>query len=145
MERVIIIGSDHAGYDMKTKVISHLGVVEYNVVDCGCYDSNAVDYPDFAKAVAKKVLDTSDALGILLCGSGIGVSITANRFKGIRAALCWNAEIAKLSRKHNDANILCLPARFISEGDMKDIVSAFLNTEFESGRHMNRIKKIDNE
>lgn len=144
-EKKIWVGCDHAGYSMKTVLIEYLRSLKYEFIDCGCFDNNSVDYPDYAKKVAVEVMANRDSIGFLLCGSGIGVSITANRWKGIRAALCWNAEIVKLSRQHNDANILCLPARFISEEEMKDMVSTFLNTEFERGRHINRIKKIENE
>lgn len=145
MEQIIIIGSDHAGFHMKQRVAEYLTLNNLKFEDCGCYDDNSVDYPDYARAVVSKVLDNSAAVGILLCGSGIGVSITANRFKGVRAALCWNSEIARLSRQHNDANVLCLPSRFLAVEEMKEIVSVFLNTDFEGGRHTNRIRKIDNE
>jgi len=145
MEKIIIIGSDHAGFHMKQTVAEYLMLNNWKFEDCGCYEVNSVDYPDYARAVVMKVLDNSAALGILLCGSGIGVCITANRFKGIRAALCWNVEIAKLSRQHNDANVLCLPSRFLTDKEMKEIVSVFLNTDFEGGRHTNRIRKIDND
>ena len=145
MKQMLYIGSDHAGYSMKKCLMRLLEEEYYNFEDCGCFDASPVDYPDFAKAVVLKVLDKPMSLGILLCGSGIGVSITANRYKGIRAALCWNTEIAKLSRQHNDANILCLPARFLTEEEMKEIVNVFLNIEFEGGRHSDRIKKIENE
>lgn len=143
--KMIWVGSDHAGYSMKTLLLEYMKSQECEFIDCGCYDNHSVDYPDYAKKVATEVIGSKKSIGILLCGSGIGVSITANRLKGIRAALCWNAEIAKLSRQHNDANIVCLPARFINAEEMQKIVSTFLNTDFEGGRHMNRIRKIENE
>ena len=145
MNRTIVIGSDHAGYEMKCKLIEFLKNERISFDDCGCYDNNSVDYPDYAKVVVKQVLTTVSSLGILLCGSGIGVSIMANRHKGIRAALCWTEDIARLSRQHNDANVLCMPARFLTVEEMKEIVLAFLNTPFEGGRHQNRINKIENE
>ena len=141
----IVIGSDHAGFDRKSELLEYLKQKNYTCYDCGCYDLNSVDYPDYAKAVAGKVSSDTNLLGILLCGSGIGVSIVANRWKGIRAALCWDIEIARLSRQHNDANIICLPARFLDKEKMIEIVNEFLNTEFEGGRHLNRIRKIDSE
>ncbi len=141
----IVIGSDHAGFDMKTELLEYLKLKNFTCYDSGCYDKNSVDYPDYANAVAGKVSSDKNLLGILLCGSGIGVSIAANRWKGIRAALCWDMEIARLSRQHNDANIICLPARFLDKEKMIEIVNEFLNTEFEGGRHSNRIRKIDSE
>jgi ribose 5-phosphate isomerase B len=138
----IIIGSDHAGYKYKEKMSDFLEKSGYSVTDFGCYSEESVDYPDFAHPVAEAVEKGKNAFGILICGSGNGVCMTANKHKKIRAALCWTIEIARLSRLHNDANIVCLPARFIDFDMAKEIVNTFLNTSFEGGRHLNRVKKI---
>ena len=137
----IIIGSDHAGFTMKEALKSWLESQNRAIEDQGCHSDQSVDYPDYAHAVAQKV-ESEDSVGILLCGSANGVCITANKHKGIRAALCWNEEIASLARQHNDANIVCIPARFISLEEAKAIVTAFLSTSFEGGRHQNRVNKI---
>lgn len=137
----IIIGSDHAGFEMKEALKQWLHNQSVILEDVGCHSDQSVDYPDYAHAVAQKV-ESEDSVGILLCGSANGVCITANKHKGIRAALCWNREIAVLARQHNDANIVCIPARFISIDEAKSIVEAFLNTSFEGGRHQNRVNKI---
>lgn len=138
----IIIGSDHAGYDMKESVKKYIEAKGIEVVDKGPFSSESVDYPDYAHSVSSAVNNKEFALGILLCGSGNGVCMTANKYENVRAALSWNAEIAKLSRQHNDANILCMPARFVSEEKAKSMVEEFLNTDFEGGRHENRKNKI---
>jgi ribose 5-phosphate isomerase B len=138
----IYIGSDHAGFELKEKVKHFLMDSQQEVIDKGCYSLERVDYSDYGHLVAEAVVG-NDAIGIIICGSGVGISIAANRHKGVRAANAWNAEIAKLARQHNDANILALPARFISETEAKEIVSTFLNEKFEGGRHLDRIKKID--
>jgi ribose 5-phosphate isomerase B len=137
----IIIGSDHAGFEMKEALKQWLHDQSVILEDVGCHSDQSVDYPDYAHAVAQKV-ESEDSVGILLCGSANGVCIAANKHKGIRAALCWNREIAVLARQHNDANIVCIPARFISIDEAKSIVEAFLNTSFEGGRHQNRVNKI---
>lgn len=137
----IIIGSDHAGFEMKEALKQWLHNQSVILEDVGCHSDQSVDYPDYAHAVAQKV-ESEDSVGILLCGSANGVCIAANKHKGIRAALCWNREIAVLARQHNDANIVCIPARFISIDEAKSIVEAFLNTSFEGGRHQNRVNKI---
>jgi ribose 5-phosphate isomerase B len=137
----IIIGSDHAGFAMKEQLKAWLVEQSHECIDEGCHSESSVDYPDYAHAVAQKV-ESEDSLGILLCGSANGVCITANKHAGIRAALCWTKEISSLARQHNDANIVCIPARFISLEEAKEIVSAFLTTEFEGGRHQNRVNKI---
>jgi ribose 5-phosphate isomerase B len=139
----IYIGSDHAGFELKEKVKHFLIDSKLEVVDKGCYSIERADYSDYGHLVADAVLAENNAVGIIICGSGVGISIAANRHKGIRAANAWNAEIAKLARQHNDANVLALPARFISETEAKEIVSVFLNEAFEGGRHLERIKKID--
>lgn len=140
----IAIGSDHAGYELKEFLKEALASdTNLDVTDFGTYSPESADYADFGHVVAQAVESGRDEFGILVCGSGIGVSITANRHKGIRAALCWRLEIAQLSRKHNDANIICLPARFITTKEALDMVKAFLITSFEGGRHARRIAKIE--
>ena len=138
----IAIGSDHAGYDLKEKVKKFLKARKYEVEDFGTNSNESVDYPDFAKRVSEAVLGGCD-FGILICGSGIGMSMAANKFPGIRAAFCMSPELAKMSREHNNANILTLGARFVDEGTAEKIVQAFLKTKFtEEERHMRRIKKM---
>ena len=142
ISKIIAIGSDHAGFALKTSIIKQLKDA-YQIINCGCESGEvSVDYPDFAKKVAEKIIKKEAEFGILICGSGIGISISANRFKEIRAALCHNQNVAKLSRKHNDANILCLGARIIPEKNAYGIIKAFLETKFEGGRHIKRIEKL---
>lgn len=143
MKNTIIIGSDHAGFSQKNAVIQHLIKNGYEVHDCGPFSSDSVDYPDYAHQVAEKVLSDNNLQGILLCGSGNGVCLTANKHKGIRAALCWLPELGSLAKQHNNANILCLPARYISDELACEIVDHYLNADFENGRHLNRVNKID--
>ncbi len=138
----IAIGADHAGFEYKELVIDYLKKAQHEVIDKGTYGLSSVDYPDFAHPVAESVESGNALLGILICGSGNGVCLTANKHQGIRAALCWTVDLGQLARQHNDANILCLPARFISKRMAKNIVKAFLETEFEGGRHANRVNKI---
>jgi len=138
----IAIGSDHAGFDYKQEIIDFLESKGFQVKDMGVYDSNSADYPDFAHPVAYAVEKREVSSGILVCGSGNGVAITANKHQGIRAALCWNPEIAKLARQHNNANVICLPSRFVGIDQAKEMVELFLNTEFEGGRHQARVDKI---
>lgn len=138
----IAIGSDHAGFDYKQELVQHLESRGIQVKDMGVYENKASDYPDFAHPVAYAVEKREVSSGILVCGSGNGVAITANKHQGIRAALCWMPEIAKLSRLHNNANIICLPSRFVSVEDAKEMVDIFLDTAFEGGRHQARIDKI---
>jgi ribose 5-phosphate isomerase B len=142
MKKIIPIGSDHAGFEMKSKIIKYLEEKGYSLKDKGCFSADSIDYPDFAHPVAEYVENHHDTLGILLCGSGNGINMTANKHQGIRSALCWTAEIAQLARQHNNANILTLPARFISDEMAFEIVDVFLNTEFEGGRHQKRVEKI---
>lgn len=137
----IIIGSDHAGFSMKEELKAWLSTQGYTCDDKGCHSAESVDYPDYAHLVAQTV-ESEDSLGILLCGSANGVCITANKHTGIRAALCWTKEISSLARQHNDANVVCIPARFISLEEAKEIVSIFITTAFEGGRHQNRVNKI---
>lgn len=138
----IAIGCDHAGYELKEKIVKHLQGLGYEINDQGTFSPESVDYPDFAHKVATLVENKSADLGILLCGSGNGISMAANKHAGIRAALCWKKEIAELARLHNDANIVSLPARYVSDEEAFDIVDIFLNTSFEGGRHKRRIDKI---
>ncbi len=138
----IFIGSDHAGVDLKSAVIKHYeGKFEFE--DKGTFSHDSVDYPDFAHAVAEGVLNNADSLGILICGTGNGMAITANKHAGIRAALCWAPEIAALAKQHNNANIVVLPARFISTENALLTLQAYFDTEFEGGRHQRRIDKIN--
>lgn len=139
-ELKIAIGADHAGFEYKEALEKALDVKE--VKDFGTYSPESVDYPDFAHPVAKAVEDGQYDFGILVCGSGNGVAITANKHQGIRAAICWTPELASLARLHNNANVLCIPARFISLDDAKKIAEIFLATAFEGGRHANRVNKI---
>lgn len=139
----IAIGSDHAGFELKEVLISYLKTKNVDVVDKGCYSLDRADYPDAAHAVAVAITTNEVNFGILMCGSGNGINMSANKHKGIRAALCWNSEISALARQHNDANILTLPARYISIEEAKKCVDAFLAEQFEGGRHADRIKKID--
>lgn len=138
----IAIGSDHAGFDYKTELISFLKELGHDVQDFGTYTADSVDYPDFAHPVASSVENEENLFGILVCGSANGVAITANKHQGIRAALCWETEIASLARQHNNANIVCIPARFISLDLAKQITETFITTAFEGGRHADRVNKI---
>ena len=139
---MIPIGSDHAGFETKQAVIQHLLSKGYEVKDYGCYSEESIDYPDYAHPVATMVEENSGMLGILLCGSGNGINMTANKHQGVRSALCWTTEIAALARSHNDANIIAIPARFVSEELALEMVDTFLSTPFEGGRHQNRVNKI---
>ena len=138
----IAIGSDHAGFEYKSLIIKNLIKFGHEVIDKGPYDLSSVDYADFAHPVSTAVESSAAILGILICGSGNGVCMAANKHKGIRAALCWNVALGTLARQHNDANILCLPARFISKKMAVNIVTTFLESSFEGGRHQTRINKI---
>jgi ribose 5-phosphate isomerase B len=140
--KIIPIGADHAGFHLKGKIAEFLESSGYTIKDFGCFSEESIDYPDFAHPVAEMVESNHGMLGILICGSGNGINMTANKHKGIRSALCWNSEIAELARQHNDANIVALPARFISEEEAIEIVEKFLGTAFEGGRHQRRIDKI---
>jgi ribose 5-phosphate isomerase B len=139
----ISIGCDHAGFCLKEIVKNNLGKKGYEIADFGTFSEESTDYPDYAHPVANAVEKGISDSGILICGSGNGVCITANKYPNVRAALCWNAEIASLARKHNNANIVCLPARFISAEQAQEIIETFINTEFEGGRHERRINKIN--
>jgi ribose 5-phosphate isomerase B len=136
----LAIGCDHAGFSLKEFLKSNFNEIDW--LDKGCYSPDSVDYPDLAHAVARSIEDEETELGILICGSGNGISIAANKHAGIRAAIAWKPELASLARQHNDANILSLPARFISESEAIEIVKAFLEASFEGGRHQTRVDKI---
>jgi ribose 5-phosphate isomerase B len=142
MTKPVAVGSDHAGFEYKDDLISFLEGKGIAFQDFGTYSTESVDYPDFAHPVANAVEKGEAAFGILLCGSANGVAITANKHQGIRAAICWGDELAELARKHNDANVICIPARFVREGDAEKMVNTFMSTFFEGGRHDNRVKKI---
>ena len=137
----ITIGCDHAGVEYKSKIIEFLEKEGYQVLDVGTHGKESVDYPDYAHMVAEGVLAGAD-FGVLICGSGNGVSMAANKHKGIRAALCWSEEITKLARQHNDANIISIPARFMSLETSIQIIKTFLTEPFEGGRHQRRVEKI---
>jgi ribose 5-phosphate isomerase B len=142
MPRHIALGADHAGFAHKEQIKSWLETNGYVVTDMGTFSANSADYADFAHPVASAVESGQADRGILVCGSGQGVSMTANKHPGIRAALVWQPAIAKLTRQHNDANVICLPERFISLDDALESVRLFLTTEFEGGRHQRRVDKI---
>ncbi len=139
---IIAIGNDHAGTQYKFSIIKYLEAKGIKIINFGTDNNDSMDYPDAIHPVAKAVEIGNADLGIILCGSGNGAAMTANHHHGIRAALCWNNELVELARAHNNANILSLPARFISEEEVLQFVDTFLNTEFEGGRHERRINKI---
>ena len=139
----IVAGSDHAGVEVKDAVVKMLIENGYQVKDVGTYSTDSVDYPDFAHAVAKSLENDSSKLGLLVCGSANGVAITANKHHHIRAAIAWRNEVAALARQHNNANVLCIPARFVSIEEAKELMNIFLNSSFEGGRHQRRVEKIE--
>jgi len=136
------IGCDHAGFEYKTAIVQWLNQKGFQVHDFGTYSPNSVDYPDFAHPTATAVEKGEVAFGILLCGSGNGVCVTANKHQAVRAGLCWATDVAKLIRLHNDANMICIPARFVSLALAQEMTELFMNTAFEGGRHQNRVDKI---
>jgi len=138
----ISIGNDHAGFLHKKAVMRFLEEQGHHIQNYGTDTDNSVDYPDFVHPVARDVVHGNAEKGILLCGSGNGVSMTANKYNEIRAAICWEASLAQLARAHNDANVLCIPARFISEAVALEMIEVFLSTPFEGGRHQNRVSKM---
>jgi ribose 5-phosphate isomerase B len=142
LHKPVAIGSDHAGFDYKEDLISFLEGKGIPFKDFGTHSRDSVDYPDFAHPVASAVENGEASFGILLCGSANGVAITANKHQSIRAAICWGEELAKLAREHNNANIICIPARFVREGDAEKMVATFMTTDFEGGRHARRVEKI---
>ncbi len=139
----IAIGSDHAGFQLKETLRTYLHNKGFDVKDFGTYSEERADYPDFAHPVASAVEHNEVERGVLICGSGNGVNMSANRHHSVRSALCWNAEIAMLARQHNDANVIALPARYISVEEAEKCLDAFFNTAFEGGRHTDRVKKIE--
>jgi len=139
----IAIGCDHAGFAMKEFLKEKLTAKGFTVQDFGTNSTDSVDYPDYVHPLAESILNISNEAGILICGTANGVAITANKHAGIRAALCWKKEVAALARQHNDANIICLPARFVSNEEAGEMAETFLNTAFEGGRHANRVQKIE--
>lgn len=139
----ISLGSDHAGFELKEALIQHLKKQGINCVDKGCFSSERADYPDYGHAVAQSVLSKEAELGIVVCGSGNGINMSVNKHKGVRGALCWNREIAELAKQHNNANIMALPARFITKEEAFACADVFLSAQFEGGRHQDRILKID--
>jgi ribose 5-phosphate isomerase B len=142
MPKKIAIGGDHAGFEYKNKMILALQELGYEVKDFGPFSNASVDYPDYVHPLSTAVEKGQFDLGIVICGSGNGVAITANKHQGIRAALCWNEDLAALARQHNDANVIAVPARFVSYELAKKMAKVFIETEFEGGRHENRVKKI---
>lgn len=145
MKNIICLGCDHAGYELKEEVKKKLSSSGEEVKDFGTNSKDSVDYADFVHPVADFVGENKGSVGILICGSANGVAMAANKHEGVRAAVCWNKEVTMLARKHNDANVLCLPARFISAEDAESMIELFLNTDFEGGRHEQRVKKISPE
>lgn len=143
MRKSLSIGCDHAGFGLKGILANHLGGAGWDVLDLGTHSENSVDYPEPAHAVARAVASRESDFGILICGSGNGVSMAANRHPGVRCALAWNPEIAELARLHNNANVLAIPARFVTAPMALAMVDAFLRTGFEGGRHQRRIEKIE--
>jgi ribose 5-phosphate isomerase B len=139
----LVIGCDHAGFQLKEYLKDILTIQGYDVQDFGTNSEASVDYPDYVHPLATFIENNQDIKGILICGSGIGVSISANRHKGVRAALCWNIEVAAMSRRHNNANIICLPARYLTAEHAEKIVEVFLSTPFDGGRHETRVNKIE--
>ena len=139
----ILVSNDHAGVELKNAVKDLLESKGYVVENLGDNSGKSVDYPDIIHPLAKEISKNNDKKGIIMCGTGNGVSMVANKYEGVRAGLCWSKEIAELIRKHNDANVLSLPARFISTKEAFEIVEVFLNTDFEGGRHERRVEKID--
>ena len=144
MSEVIPIAADHAGYEMKELLERELRDLGFDVEDLGTHSTESTDYPDYAHALASKVERGEVRRGVLLCGTGLGMGYAANRHHGVRAAVVWNPDVARLSREHNDANVLVLPARCIDDGTAREILRTFLNTPFEGGRHQRRVDKIEN-
>lgn len=138
----IAVGADHAGFEYKSMIIDMLQAKGLQIKDLGTQSMDSVDYPDFAHPVASAVENGEAACGILVCGSANGVAITANKHQNIRAAVCWTNNVAMLARQHNNANIICLPARFVSPPSAEEMVNVFLSTDFEGGRHQTRVSKM---
>jgi RpiB/LacA/LacB family sugar-phosphate isomerase len=138
----IFTGSDHAGFDLRVRIVGHLRALGFEVEDLGTPSAESTDYPDWAAAVGRAVRDQSGSVGVLVCGTGLGVCMAANKINGVRAADVWSVEAARLSRAHNNANVLCVGARLVPEAAAFAIVDAWLDTEFEGGRHARRVDKI---
>lgn len=145
MGEIIPIGADHAGFALKERLVAELRALGFEPLDLGVHNADAADYPDYAHDVAARVERGEADRAVLLCGTGLGMSYAANRHARVRAAVSWNVDIARLSRQHNDANVLVLPARFVSEEEGVEILRAWLTTPFEGGRHVRRVEKIDRE
>jgi ribose 5-phosphate isomerase B len=143
MAERILIASDHAGFELKEKLEKTLVDMGYDVQDLGTSSAESTDYADYAHPLAKQISDGEVKRGVLMCGTGLGMSYTANRYPHVRAAVAWTPEIAKLAREHNDANVLVLPARFVDDAEAKDILKTWLDTPFEGGRHARRVEKIE--
>lgn len=141
----VYIGSDHAGFDVKNELKSFLGENKFDITDLGCFSTDSVDYPDIAREVSEKVLETEGSFGILICGTGVGMSMAANKLRGIRAAVVESEKVAEMTRRHNDANVLAMGSRIIGIEEMKKIALKFLKTDFEKEeeRHVRRVEKID--
>lgn len=139
----ILIASDHAGWELKEKLADELRMLEFEVQDYGPDSADSTDYPDHAHPLAAGISEGTARRGVLLCGTGLGMSYTANRYPGVRAAVSWSPDVAELARRHNDSNVLVLPARFVSEAVAKDILRTWLQTPFDGGRHERRVKKIE--
>jgi ribose 5-phosphate isomerase B len=142
LSKGIVIGSDHAGFEYKKELVKWLEEKGIKVTDMGVDSANSVDYPDYAHPVSIAVEEGNAAFGILLCGSANGVCMTANKHQGIRAALCWQTDVARLVRQHNNANIICIPARFVALDNARQMIGVFIETPFEGGRHQDRISKM---
>jgi len=142
MKKLIPIGSDHAGFELKNKIIKHLENKGFELKDFGCYSEESIDYPDFGHPVAALIEENEGMLGVIICGSGNGINMTANKHQEVRSALCWKNEIAQLAREHNNANVLALPARFITEQEALEMVDTFFSVQFQGGRHQKRVDKI---
>lgn len=139
----LYLGSDHAGFLLKEALKKHVEAAKIPHTDVGCFSQDTCDYPLIARELAEKIAEYPDSFGVLICGSGIGMSIAANRIKGVRAAECSNEEYAKLARQHNNANVLCMGARLVDEANAKKMMDVFLNTAFEGGRHARRVEQLD--
>ena len=139
----ILISNDHAGTELKKEIVEYIKAKGHSVKNYGDDSGKSVDYPDFIDPLAKQVSVNNEQTGIIICGSGNGVSMVANKYNGVRAAICWNKELASLSRQHNNANVLSLPARFLTTEEAIEIVDVFLTTDFEGGRHERRVNKIN--
>ena len=142
IQKTLVLASDHAGYDLKENIKTYLESNNFNIKDLGPFNKDSVDYPDYGNMLGQFILENKNSIGIAICGSGIGISIALNRMLGIRAALCSNEEIAKLSRNHNDANVLVLAGRFMNLKKSSSIIDTFLKESFEGGRHERRVNKL---